>query len=494
MFKNLIVALVILAPASVVSFIMGLAMIQGVEHVWLERTFMVSAAISIFTIIYACGLLAILFTNYSQKSKELEQTSLSFTDNEYKVRKLQTEIEKLTGMKEIQMSSHIDSFSDLLRNILKVTHIATEARSLTIFLESREQFGIVYPKTHMRWEPSSSKVPGELFAFFEHELMLHDSKVKEFEDFSIDVSKVKLDNDGKVVNTEFSFEGDVFGTIEYLPNFLINQENVKYEEKLGEWLKLFKLSVAGVYYCWKTRSPRVDEVESATIISVPILTQGLMIGVLSAEFVGMQRDGSFNEQLRQYQNILVDYARNIGQPLKKEELYEAAIKDAMTGLFNKAHYESQLTEHFHRMKRYERDLSFIFLDIDHFKKINDNYGHLTGDIALKYVSRLIMDNIRQSDIAFRIGGEELVVLLIETGIDMAISVAEKLRSIIESTEFPKEGGGSIRFTASFGVACMNSDMEEPQDLISAADKSVYHAKETGRNKVISWDEIKEIHA
>jgi diguanylate cyclase (GGDEF)-like protein len=101
-----------------------------------------------------------------------------------------------------------------------------------------------------------------------------------------------------------------------------------------------------------------------------------------------------------------------------------------------------------------------------------------------------MDNIRKSDTAFRIGGEELCVLLVETGLDMSISVAEKLRSIIESTEFPKEGGGFIRFTASFGVACLDNEMKEPHDLAGAADKSVYSAKETGRNKVVSWKEIK----
>jgi diguanylate cyclase (GGDEF)-like protein len=486
--KKFIHFLILLAPAALITLIMGMALIQGIEHVWLERIFVLSGVISLFAIVYACGLLVALHTNHDEKEKELYMNNMSFSANEQKNRQLRAEIEKLTGMREIQMSSHIDSFSDLLRNILKITHIATEARSLTIFLESRDQFGIVYPKTHMRWEPVNSKIPGEVFVFFENELMLYDNKVSQFEDFSIDLQNARNINDREIVS-ELSFEGEISGLIQYTPNF-DKSEDVKHEEKLEQWLKEFKLSVIGAYSCWKTRSPRTDECESTTVISVPIVTQDLMIGVLSAEFVGMQRDGAFNEQLRAYQNTLIDYGRNIGQPLKKEELYEEAIKDAMTGLFNKAHYESLLNEHFHRMKRYGRDLSFIFIDIDHFKKINDNYGHLTGDIALKYVSRLIMENIRQSDMAFRIGGEELCVLLVETGIEMSISVAEKLRSIIEQTEFPKEGGGHIRFTASFGVAVIDSDMKEPHDLTSAADKAVYNAKETGRNKVVSWDEIK----
>jgi len=492
MLKKGILLLVVFAPSALITLILGLALLQGVDHVWLDRVFIASSILSVLSIVYACGLLLALHANFTEKTKELDMNNMSFSANEQKNRQLQAEIEKLTGMREIQMSSHIDSFSDLLRNILKITHIATEARSLTIFLESRDQFGIVYPKTNMRWEPSNSKIPGEVFVFFENELMLYDNSVAEFEDFSIDIEKAKVNGEGREITSEFSFEGEVVGQIKYTPSFN-NFETSKNQINLKEWLKNFKLSVAGAYSCWKTRSPRIDEGERSTVISVPIVTQDLMIGVLSAEFVGAQRDGSFNQQLRSYQNILIDYGRNIGQPLKKEELYEEAIKDAMTGLFNKAHYESQLNEHFHRMKRYDRDLSFIFIDIDHFKNINDTYGHLTGDIALKYVSRLIMDNIRKSDIAFRIGGEELCVLLVETGLEMSVSVAEKLRSIIENTEFPKEGGGYIKFTSSFGVACLDSDMKEPHDLTAAADKSVYSAKETGRNKVVSWKEIKHLN-
>ena len=348
MLKKLILLLVVFAPSALVTLILGLALLKGVDHVWLDRVFLVSSILSFLSIIYACGLLLALHASFIEKTKELDMNNMSFSANEQKNRQLQTEIEKLTGMREIQMSSHIDSFSDLLQNILKITHIATEARSLTIFLESRDEFGIVYPKTSMRWEPSNSKIPGEVFVFFENELKLHDNSVAEFEDFSMEVEKIKINNDGREITSELSFEGEVFGQIKYIPSFNVSEES---KNKLEAWVRTFKLSVAGAYSCWKTRSPRIDEGENSTFISVPIVTQDLMIGVLSAEFVGAQRDGSFNEQLRSYQNTLIDYGRNIGQPLKKEELYEEAIKDAMTGLFNKAHYESQLNEHFHRMKR-----------------------------------------------------------------------------------------------------------------------------------------------
>jgi diguanylate cyclase (GGDEF)-like protein len=272
----------------------------------------------------------------------------------------------------------------------------------------------------------------------------------------------------------------------------MNPEQAKQRlEDLEKWVGDFEIKVSGAYSCWQNRVLITHNIEDSTMISVPILSQGLIIGVLCAEYVGLQNNHAFSQDLRKIHNLLLDYGRNIGQPLKKEELYEQAIKDAMTGLFNKAHYESQLHENFHRTRRYNRDLTFIFLDIDHFKNINDTYGHLTGDIALKSVAKILKDNIRQTDTAFRIGGEELCVLLPESGHEEGLSVAEKLREVIEFTEFPTDQNFTIRFTASFGVASLTADMTKPDQLVKAADEAVYKAKKTGRNKVISARDMVE---
>lgn len=493
MYKRFIVLLSWSIPPSLVAFLCGLALVQGVEHPWLNKALIISLSITPLMMIYCTCLCISLNENLSNKNKELDLANLSFSETEVKNRHLQEEIEKLTGMREIQMSSHIESFSDLLRNILKVTHIATDARSLTIFLESHEVLGCAYPKAHMRWEKHDSKVPGEIYVFFEEELLLQSRDEKILDRFNGKVvlqssmdeeqipSSITLIHDGRPVGQVYDDE------IENL-----NPDQAKQRlDNLETWVGDFEIKVSGAYSCWQNRVLITHNIEDSTLISVPILSQGLIIGVLCAEYVGLQHNHAFSQDLRKIHNLLLDYGRNIGQPLKKEELYEQAIKDAMTGLFNKAHYESQLHENFHRTRRYHRDLTFIFLDIDHFKNINDTYGHLTGDIALKSVAKILKDNIRQTDTAFRIGGEELCVLLPESGHEEGLAVAEKLREVIEHTEFPTDQNFTIRFTASFGVASMTDDMTKPEQLVKAADEAVYKAKKTGRNKVISARDLVE---
>lgn len=493
MYKNYLLVLSWVIPPSLVALISGIAVLKGVEHEWLNIIFVVCLGLSPLAIIYASGLCIALHEAFEKKNRELELSNLSFSANEQKTRQLQEEIEKLTGMREIQMSSHIDSFSDVLKNILKITHIATEARALTIYLESHNKIGMAFPKTHMRWEPHSSKLPGEIFIFFNEELILETKDVESLGYFEIDHFIEHSDENQNIeLCAAISCREISIGEIYYRNTLNIKRTVEENKESISNWLRNFDLRTSGIFSCWQTRSSITHETETSAYVSVPILSQGLMVGVLSAEFHGLQQDHHSKQELKKHRNILLDYGRNIGQPLKKEELYEQAIKDALTGLFNKAHYENQLHEHFHRMCRYERDLSFIFLDIDHFKNINDSYGHITGDMALKSVSKIIVENIRKSDIAFRIGGEELCVLLIETGLEESLAVAEKLREVIERSDFPKEGGGHIHFTASFGVACLTSDMKEPNDLVSVADKAVYQAKRTGRNKVVSFEEILEL--
>lgn len=158
-----------------------------------------------------------------------------------------------------------------------------------------------------------------------------------------------------------------------------------------------------------------------------------------------------------------------------------ASLDALTGLHNRRVFEMFLNQEKAKSARYGRPLSLIVMDLDHFKKVNDTYGHFTGDSVLKTVAEILKNQTRASDLPARWGGEEMVVLLPETDLDGAKSVAESLRGKIESQEFPDAG----RVTASFGVACMS---DENSDLFGAADKAMYLAKTSGRNKVVSHDE------
>ena len=142
---------------------------------------------------------------------------------------------------------------------------------------------------------------------------------------------------------------------------------------------------------------------------------------------------------------------------------------------------------FHRARRYGEPLSLVMIDVDIFKKINDNFGHLGGNRFLRAIAKLIRDNIRQSDFAARYGGDEFVVILPETEEAEAVAVGEKLRKRMEASSVPL-GGGIARATFSLGVSTLYPKMKRPSDLIEHADKALYEAKRSGRNRtrVAQW--------
>lgn len=161
-----------------------------------------------------------------------------------------------------------------------------------------------------------------------------------------------------------------------------------------------------------------------------------------------------------------------------------AIRDQLTGLFNRRYFDEAITAEVARASRYGRDLSVIFLDVDFFKKYNDQYGHQHGDIVLKKISQIIKLNIREIDIATRYGGEEFVVILPETPKDDAYTVAEKIRQSVEETAASAIGNRNApAITVSAGVASLGQEIMNVHQLIAKADQAVYEAKRTGRNAV-----------
>jgi two-component system, cell cycle response regulator len=165
---------------------------------------------------------------------------------------------------------------------------------------------------------------------------------------------------------------------------------------------------------------------------------------------------------------------------KKKNLSDLAYRDALTGLNNRRSFEKTLAAEWKRQRRYKRPLSLIMIDIDHFKKVNDTYGHQKGDSVLQTVSGIINDNVRSTDFACRYGGEEIAVILSETSLDNAALTAEKLRALVESKVIEIEG---IKVTVSLGVSTYADNLKEPGDLIEAADGCLYKAKNSGRNRV-----------
>lgn len=156
-----------------------------------------------------------------------------------------------------------------------------------------------------------------------------------------------------------------------------------------------------------------------------------------------------------------------------------ATHDALTGTYNRNKFNEVFQKEIRRNKRYQHDLSIIILDIDHFKTINDNYGHQIGDEVLKALPQILRTCIREHDILARWGGEEFMILLPETNIENAFKVAEKIRVKIENQKFTKR---YLNLTSSFGVSSLKED-DTPENLIHRADNALYKSKHSGRNLV-----------
>jgi len=160
-----------------------------------------------------------------------------------------------------------------------------------------------------------------------------------------------------------------------------------------------------------------------------------------------------------------------------------AITDALTGIYNHRYLHERLSEELHRAREAEHPLSVLFCDLDHFKGYNDTYGHSAGDAVLREVAHLIEQSVRSVDVAGRYGGEEFVVLLVETGREAALAVAERIRERIRAASFSAQGSA---LTVSIGVAGFPEDAERREELLDKADAAMYLAKGRGRDQVAAF--------
>jgi diguanylate cyclase (GGDEF)-like protein len=174
-------------------------------------------------------------------------------------------------------------------------------------------------------------------------------------------------------------------------------------------------------------------------------------------------------------------AREYGQ------IKETAETDALTGLRNRRAFDAAVALEASRYDRYARPLSLLLLDLDHFKAVNDTYGHEGGDAVLRKVADIVRNCVRDVDTAARFGGEELAVLLPETLLASAREVAERIRLTIASTPVPW-GDTSIRVTVSIGMATVPETVDAVAGLLTNADEALYTAKRGGRNRVVSGAE------
>ncbi len=228
------------------------------------------------------------------------------------------------------------------------------------------------------------------------------------------------------------------------------------------------------------------EYRTASFMICPISVGGRTIGVMN--FADRASGLPFDRRsLDLFLAIAPQLAVAVDRASLKEkagEFEQLSVTDALTGLLNRRYIEERLMEEIKRSNRHGFPMSFMMLDVDHFKTYNDGFGHPAGDEALKLVGHVIRETLRGADVAARFGGEEFSILLPQTTADEAAAIAERIRANVEEANFRHR-----KVTISIGIASCSADLCTSANIVSAADKALYEAKHRGRNTVISFEKM-----
>ncbi|MBF5040822.1 diguanylate cyclase [Aggregicoccus sp. 17bor-14] len=226
----------------------------------------------------------------------------------------------------------------------------------------------------------------------------------------------------------------------------------------------------------------------------PLNADGRILGTLVA---GSRRRAAFDQEVIRNLEVV---ALQAAQALNRAELYKAmermATTDGLTGLFNHRTFQSKADEALAQAKRYGRKCSVILTDIDHFKSVNDTYGHPTGDAVLRNVAKILREKARDTDVVARYGGEEFAIIMPETDARGAQVIAERIREAVRAETFATEIG-PLKITLSLGIATCPDSGTEKQALIDLADQCLYHAKRNGRNQSVTVAQMqggRKLHA
>ncbi len=214
-------------------------------------------------------------------------------------------------------------------------------------------------------------------------------------------------------------------------------------------------------------------------VAIPLVTHGNVVGVLVLWSVDRIAEAAITalETIAPYGAAQLEHARELGAMRTRAE------RDALTGLHNRGAFDQVLSAEIARFDRYHRPFALIMMDIDHFKQVNDQFGHDAGDAVLRHISRIITASLRDVDTAARYGGEEFALLLLETDKAHAVEIAERIRVRIEQTPVAWQGR-SIVITSSAGVAAIPARDTDPASVVRVADQLLYEAKRAGRNRVV----------
>jgi len=223
---------------------------------------------------------------------------------------------------------------------------------------------------------------------------------------------------------------------------------------------------------------------TTSMICMPILVKDLVKGII---YIDSRHINAFSSKHEYFLNILAhEISVAIERAITYERIKMLTIKDELTAVYNRRKFDRDLEEEINKAIRYARNLSLLMVDIDFFKKFNDTHGHQIGDAILRKLGALFNDNMRNTDKAYRYGGEEFAIICTETNTENAFVFADRLRTVISEMDFhnvdgrgPDEG-----LTVSIGVANFPTNASKFDDLVKYADDALYRAKAEGRNRVI----------
>lgn len=229
----------------------------------------------------------------------------------------------------------------------------------------------------------------------------------------------------------------------------------------------------------------------ASVAIVPLLRNRSLIGSLNLGSSDVQRFSANlgTDFIEHMASIIAICLENV---ISNELLKYIGLTDSLTGVYNRRYVDRRLLEEVARARRAGYQFSCMYIDIDHFKHVNDSVGHLGGDEVLREVAGRIKAELRQSDALGRFGGEEFVVLLIDADMTSAMTVAERIRASMEEKQFVLSTGIDLRVTVSIGVATLSNELQGDTienialQLLAKADHALYEAKQSGRNRVIRF--------
>jgi len=218
-----------------------------------------------------------------------------------------------------------------------------------------------------------------------------------------------------------------------------------------------------------------------SLICVPLISKGRTLGVIELLNIARSEEARENidilESLADFAAIAIENARFV------EKVKQLTMMDDATGLYNARHMNTLLDTEISRAHRTKTPFAVVFLDLDHFKNVNDTYGHLVGSRLLREIGELLKGQLRTVDWAIRYGGDEFVLILPGAGREDAIMVTERLREKLNGEVFFHEEGYDIKITASFGVACFPECGKTKEEIIRLADKAMYRVKEASRDGI-----------